>query len=459
MLFILLSIAGCTRESEKSKASPSHPLNVPLAATTILANISSQVSSVSKKSSTVQPSQPIATVTRNVSQIDFNNLGKGVSYIAEIAGTFSMIHDGKVGSLYTSILTPVLSPDGQRIAYQAYVDDRLRMVVDGRDGSVVDALEIPFFSPDSRHVMYQAKFDGQWHFVIDDTIHPGLQTQHNQMQFSADSKKIAYVDSVDEHAKPRLVVTDLTFKHQVIKESTGNMLVSDDKTRITAINEIGGKQRVLELSFAKPDFVKEGALYDAISELAISSDGSSVAYVAEKNGTRVLVFNGKEKPFPDGKLVGTLVIRPDNKGVGFLTSSKNRCYLHQFFYNDSSVEKVYDEVGELVYSKAGINYAYLARKETPGKKGKSIFAVVNGSEGPKFDKVLRPVFSPDGRWLVYRVRHEGKRFIVVSDSNGKVIRQHPDYEMVFEPSFTADGKSVAYGVKDGNKLIWKVEKL
>jgi len=30
---------------------------------------------------------------------------------------------------------------------------------------------------------------------------------------------------------------------------------------------------------------------------------------------------------------------------------------------------------------------------------------------------------------------------------------------VFETTFTEDGKSVAYGVKDGNQLSWKVEKL
>lgn len=49
--------------------------------------------------------------------------------------------------------------------------------------------------------------------------------------------------------------------------------------------------------------------------------------------------------------------------------------------------------------------------------------------------------------------------MIVADENGKTISQHPSYEQVFQPVFTADGKSVAYGVKDGNKLIWKVEKL
>jgi len=85
--------------------------------------------------------------------------------------------------------------------------------------------------------------------------------------------------------------------------------------------------------------------------------------------------------------------------------------------------------------------------------------VANGKEGPALDRVVSPVFSPDGKFLLYRARKDGKRFVVVADANGKTLRQYPAYEQVFQPVFTADGKSVAYGVKDGNKLIWKVEKL
>jgi hypothetical protein len=49
--------------------------------------------------------------------------------------------------------------------------------------------------------------------------------------------------------------------------------------------------------------------------------------------------------------------------------------------------------------------------------------------------------------------------VVVADSSARTIKTHPIYEQVFDVQFTADGKSVAYGVKDGQKLIWKVERL
>ncbi|MBU5615181.1 TolB-like translocation protein [Geomonas azotofigens] len=397
---------------------------------------------------------------RNVTQVNFNATGRGAFYLAEQGGKFHVVHNGKAGSSYTNILTPTLSPDGQRLAYQAYVDDKVRMVVDGKEGDIAEELEVPYFSPDSKHVVYQAKSGGAWHFVVDGRSFPTGKTQHSEFGFNADSSRIAYVDSVDEGAKPRLVVTDLSFKKQTVREGTGSlMVISDDKTRIAAVSDAGGKQRVVELSFAKPDAVKEGPLYDRIKDLVISPDGSSVAYVAQKGGTRVLVWNDQEKPFPAGELVGSIAIRPGNKGVGVLVALNGSCVFHEPFSGAAPQKRPYDEVGELAYSKDGSGYVYLGRKVTPGVTGKSIFLVVNGKEGPRYDKIIQPTFSPDGRRVVYRARQDGKRFMVVSDLDGKVVRQDPVYEMVFPPAFSADGQLLAYGVKDGAKLVWKVEKL
>ncbi len=85
--------------------------------------------------------------------------------------------------------------------------------------------------------------------------------------------------------------------------------------------------------------------------------------------------------------------------------------------------------------------------------------MANGKEGPVFDRVVTPLFSPDGTLLVCCARKDGRRFVVVADAGGKTVRRHQAYEQVFPVTFTSDGKSVAYGVKDGNKLIWKVEKM
>ncbi|MDP2156117.1 MAG: hypothetical protein Q8K68_00210, partial [Nitrospirota bacterium] len=239
-----------------------------------------------------------------------------------------------------------------------------------------------------------------------------------------------------------------------VKESCGShFVINSGKTSIAAISEIGGKQRVVRLSFDQPASLKEGASFDTVSNIVFGSDDASVAYLGVRGEKRFLVVNDREDPLPDGNMPWSPVIRPDRKGAGLLISSTKGFFLYQAFSQGAAAETIYEEAADLTYSNDGNGYAFAARK------GDAWLVVVSGKEGPAFDRVVSPVFSPEGKSLVYRARKDGKRFMVIADANGKVIRQHPAYEQVFQPVFTADGKSVAYGVKDGNKLIWKVEKL
>jgi hypothetical protein len=146
------------------------------------------------------------------------------------------------------------------------------------------------------------------------------------------------------------------------------------------------------------------------------------------------------------------VIRPDGKAVGIFVLSGDTVRLHQSFAAGALDELAPGGGDDLAYSSAGV-YAYAT------SRGEQHYVVVGGKEGPPFDRVVTPSFSPDGRAVVYRARKDGKRFVVVADLDGKTIRQHAAYEQVFPVRFTADGKSVAYGVKDGRRLAWKVEPL
>jgi hypothetical protein len=251
----------------------------------------------------------------------------------------------------------------------------------------------------------------------------------------------------------RVVVADLQFTKLSVKGSSGAQLVINrDRTRVATVQEAGRKQRVIEFGFDRPDDVHEGPFYDMIGSLAFSSDGRAVGYAALKAGTRVLVLGGREERLLEGELVGPLVVIPGSRGIGVITADSEGIFLHQAFMKEGDKNKRYDESGELVYSDDGSWHAYAART------GNKWFVVVNGAEGPAFDRVVTPSFNVDGKFLVYRAREDGKRFVVVADTNGRTIRQHPSYEQVFPVSFTADGTSVAYGVKDGNKLMWVVEK-
>ena len=171
-----------------------------------------------------------------------------------------------------------------------------------------------------------------------------------------------------------------------------------------------------------------------------------------------VVLDGREERLPAGDIVGgnhggALVAGPDQGAVGVLMMSSGAVSFRELFVGGGRSEPAHEEAEALVYGREGRSHAYVARR------GDRWFVVANGKEGPAFDRVVSPGFSPDGKVLVYRARQDGKRFVVQADANGRTIRQHPAYEQVFPVRFTADGKSVAYGVKDGRQLAWKVEPL
>ena len=442
---LFLSVFGCEKERHITQAPPSSAGDEVLAATTLLSTVGAQ-----EKSEGLDPSlgnNPSLVVV-------FNERGRGVAYVAQKEGLLHIVHNGKAGRLVTAVDQLSISPDGKRIAYSAQVDGKWRMVIDDKVGVLSDEVNDPVFSPDSGHIAYQARIAEKWHMVVDDTMSPGCLSYLGNPLFSADSTKIVYVEKIGDKGQLRLIISDLAFKTQNRKKFTGDQLIANaDKTRIAAVKITGKKQSVVEFSFDRPDAEKEAPKYESVSRLVFGSDGVSLAYVAERGGTRLLVLNDNEERLIDGDLTSPPVVRPDIKGVGALMSAKGRYFLHQAFFHAGTTGNKYDEAADLVYSKDSTMHAYSARK------GNNWLIVANGKEGPVFDRVVTPVFSPDSKLLVYRARKDGKRFVVVADASGKVLRRHPSYEQVFQPVFTADGKSVAYGIKDGQKLIWKVEKL
>lgn len=456
MLWLILCVAMCgtgcsTKEAEKPNDPRKSTGSSVLATTTLLATIAED----EKPQSITPPSGlGIHPSPATMFQFIFSARGGGVAYVVEKDGTSRVIHNGVAGKPYATVGNVILSPDGKRIAYGALVEGEWRMVVDGKEGVPFNTVKSPLFSPDGSHLAYQAMAGERWHLVLDTTPNAGTQTRYLKHEFSADSSRIAFIDNVDDKNRGRLVVSGPAFATQAVVETGVSLMLSNtDKSRIAAVCTIDGKQRVIDFGFDKPDAVKKGPLYDAVQNLAFGPDGVSLAYSAERAGKRLLILDGKELALPDGIMSGLPVIHPDKKMVSALMFSNNTVFLQQLSPGGGNRETGYEAADGLVYSRDGSFHAYVAQK------GESWFVVVNGKEGPAFDRVVSPKFSPDGKFLVYRARKDGKRFVVVADTTGKTVKIHPAYEQVFDVVFTADGKSVAYGVKDGNKLIWKVDAL
>lgn len=398
--------------------------------------------------------------------VDFSRLGGGVVYVAKIADKLHVVLNGRAGKPYQTIDNVRISPDGQRVAYVVARNGKFSLVVDGQESQLYDDIGAPVFSPDSRHVACKIVSGELLHISVDGKLSNGYRHFNGSPVFNAESSKVSYSEGAGGNRPARLVISDLIFENMTVLESCGDqMVVSPGNDRIAAVCIHNGKQRVIDFSFAQPQEKSEShLLYDAISQLTFAQGGATLSYVAEKDGVTYIVLDKTERRLPQkAVLAANPVVRPDLQGTAVIMSSTvqepertgtpGKPFVYQTRDDSKSYENRYDQIEGFTYDKAGTGHAFAALKQQKWR------IVVNGKEGPLFDRVVGPQFSPDGTLLVYRARQDGKRFVVVADVNGKSIRRHQSYELVFAPVFTEECRSVAYGVKDGRELWWKVETL
>lgn len=379
--------------------------------------------------------------------------GGGVAWSDERDGQVRVYHQGRPGKAYAAVGQIALSPDGRRCAYGALVDGRWRMVVDGQEGKPYSAVKEPVFSPDGAHLAYQAMAGDRWYLVIDGKENGGTSARYGAHAFSGDSSRIAVLEDETGEGRGPLVVNDLAFQRPVVvARQASSFVLNPDRTRLAAVEFGDEGQQAVTASFAAPGEVSVGPPFTNVFGLAFGADGKALTYRGVRGYEAVVVLDGKETPQPFED-VRDQSVPPGGGRVGALVHQQGVYRFHVFFGGADQEERRYDDAEGLTYSPDGTMHAYAARR------GERWFVVVNGKEGPPFDRVVTPRFSPDGRRLVYRARQDGRRFVVMADTAAKTVREHPRYEQVFPLAFTSDGRSVAYGVKDGRQLAWKVEAL
>jgi len=380
-------------------------------------------------------------------------LGLGVAYQAPVDGGVRVIHNGKPGNVYKNIDYLVITDDGQQIAYGAEVDGKWRMIVNGTAGMFFDTVGMPRFSPDGRHVLYDASIDEKWHLVVDGKISEKKSGFYDK-SFSSDSKRIYSIDNPDDDSSPRkMVVRDLSLNKLSERELfTHHAIYNSNMSKVAMITRENNLSRLVVFDYDNPEKIYYGPLFSDIGLESFGPDGETVAYLAEKNGKMFVAFNDNAEQIPTGEVKQPPVIRPDKLEVGLIIKSNGKAFFHRAFEKSKTSTKKYDEAANIVYSKDSKHYAYTARVD------KDVFMVINGLETPVFDMIIDPIFSPDGRLLVFRARKDGKRFVVAADNKGKIVYQSEKFDMVFKPVFTPDSKSIAFGVKNGTQLIWKCDK-
>jgi WD40 repeat protein len=393
--------------------------------------------------------------------VEFADNGLGTAYVEPVGSRFRVVHNGIPGNPFYVIGDLSLSKDGKRVAYIGHISDTLRrVVVDTAEGPLYGEIGSPLFTPDGRHVVYTITKEKKSYLVVDHKVHDELPIEQDLL-LSPDSRYVAFATSPKPGEKRRFIISDLALQDKVELESCGQMyLASEDRTRIATVCSDGGKRSIKIVDFVNRSVVEtistppDGNLY----HLRFGPDNRSFAAgLIKDNMNRFILYNGRIEKTPEGEeLLSDPLVLSNPDRVGVIIGIATNAHLYNAFSTSKPIDTAYGFTSEFAASKDGRHYAYVAIKAGGEERMR---VVVDGHEGPLFDKAVSPVFSPDGRYLVYRARQGGKRFLVVSDTKGVVVRQHRNYDMVFQPTFTPDGKSVAYGVLDGKELWWKVEKL
>lgn len=191
---------------------------------------------------------------------------------------------------------------------------------------------------------------------------------------------------------------------------------------------------------------KEGKAYNSIDSPVISSDGTLIAYGAQKkeDGNWFMVIGTEESEKTYKNYVGETMISSDGSRVIAIGGrERSDCFITK-----DKEEACYDGIVSPIFSLDGERVAYIATKE-----GKNTL-VVDGKEGKLYDGIgiLNPIFSPDSKHISYPAREEGK-WIVVFDDNESVT----NYDRIVSVILSPDNKHVAYWATREEELYLVVD--
>jgi Tol biopolymer transport system component len=386
------------------------------------------------------------------------------------------------GPAYESISWLVASLDGRRFAFGGGKGGKKYLVVDNKEQRDLYHEEVApsSFSPNGRFVacevggLKEKKWfifvsDGEKEVyrsrVYSDTFRPPV--------FSPDGRLLVY--ELGKMDKERTVFFLDVSAGKIIKErlytdyQTGKFSFSSDSSRVIYNVQKEGKNFLVLHDFALNEERKIELPYASSGQFVLSPDGKQIPYIVTKEGKQYLVVSPWENP-ERGKEYGPYdAITSPIFGPGSTIATYNAVKEGKWrsVVGDREGAK-YDGIGggaPPVFSSDGAKIAY------PAMKNGKWFMVVSPAgkpsavkEGPAYDMVVTPVFSPDGKYIAYRVRRgsmeNAERFIVIADTEtGKVIKEGQTGDEIWPPVWSADNKAAAYGARIGRELWWKVETL
>lgn len=148
--------------------------------------------------------------------------------------------------------------------------------------------------------------------------------------------------------------------------------------------------------------------------------------------------------------IGDLIFSPDSKRIAYI-GENNEGY---FVVVDDIKGKTYKFIRSFTFSHDSKQFAYPALLEETRSEGdygvttgRKEVIVLNGSEGPVYDLVAEPIFSPDDMSFAYRAGKSKKEFVVIDN------KELGPYDGVGRITFGPDSKQLAYSVFKNEKAL------
>jgi hypothetical protein len=183
---------------------------------------------------------------------------------------------------------------------------------------------------------------------------------------------------------------------------------------------------------------KIGRTWDAIGELAMSARGERLAYSAERAGRWHVVLDEQPGPGFDALLGGTLRFSEDGVHLAYVGSEVS----HVRVVIDDHVGPRFEGVGLLNVSHDGSHVAYVARR------GGATHVVLDGALGEPFDAVEHLVVGSHGR-LAYAGRSGATVRVVWSPLDGPGQSESESYDAASGLTLSSDEQHLAWVARMG----------
>lgn len=383
----------------------------------------------------------------------FSSDGRHFAVVLKKDGKVAMNIDMVTGLFYDEVKDASFHIDSGKYAYIARKGTKVCVIDNGKVGKLYDIINIIQFTADGT-VVYAAKSSDKWVIVVGSNESQPFESVSDVRVFlSPDGKRLAYAALDSMNKKVHLIVSSLDFKDKVTGkeyDSISSMRSNSSKSHLVYSAGINRKKSLVVFDFKAPGCSEKATnVYDDVLLYSIANDGAHLSYLAARGGQNVLITDDHESIIPRLDMTLNFFISQQGNTI-FSSVQKDKVVT---FYNGQAGVNTFTFVDFMSFSTDGLHYVFVGERASKSR------IVVDGKLGPEYDKIVNPRFSPDGTRVVYRARNSGQRFAVTADLQAQTIKEHPQYEAVWDVFFSPDSKNVGYGVKIGQELWWKVEKL